>query len=58
MCICALGGCLDKYISATTWAPQQKFLAPPVDSMCIKIVNVCINNYSSKNCFNILLKIQ
>ena len=28
------------------------------DSMCIKIVNICINNYSSKNCFNILLQIQ
>ena len=24
------GGCLDKYISAATWPPKQKFLAPPL----------------------------
>ena len=23
-------GCLDKYISAATWPPKQKFLAPPL----------------------------
>ena len=56
MYIGVLGGCLDKYVSAVTWPPsKQKFLASLVDSMCIKIVNVCINNYSSKYCFNILL---
>ena len=24
------GSCLDKYISAATWSPKQKFLAPPL----------------------------
>ena len=28
-------GCLDKYISAATWPPKQKFLAPPLDE-CVK----------------------
>ena len=23
-------GCLNKYISAATWPPKQKFLAPPL----------------------------
>ena len=25
-----VGGCFDKYISAVTWPPKQKFLAPPL----------------------------
>ena len=34
MCVCIYmcvfgGGCVDKYISAATWPPKQKFLASP-----------------------------
>ena len=27
VCVCEYRGCLNKYISAATWPPKQKFLA-------------------------------